>query len=407
VWRKERGARDFERLEMARPAWLSSRGGKASAGLLGREHVEAVAFTVYAPGEPHLYLSLDDGVTWRRVSAAGLFHDHVHEVYLPRSVGPNRTARMWVSGGDDPTGAASGVVCCEGVSADGKLEGVRWALRERPGFRFVSLTGDGKHVFVGNESLAGGVVKLADNLESIEAGDAELVLGKSRHDYHQFRTLLATPDGLLVSGSSSYEHTGDTVRADAGGVIYVSPDGGATWGELPLGARWVTSVTIAGSDVLAAVSSGRETGPDPSERRLTVLRLARPSPWHRLGPPLQVRVMAIDSSEFYRQAGYSAFPQPVLAPGEVTWRVDVAAAHSVHLLCDSLGLGRLAVDALPFSTWRLADEPWREVAALEITDAGRFDITLPVAACHARWLRVRNAGSDPLPLRLLAVAART
>lgn len=407
VWRLPRGGRTFERRQVADPPWLSGRGGNISAGLLGRDRVNAVAFTVYAPGEPHFHLSTDDGESWRRVSAAGLFREHVHEVYLPRAAGPTRPARLWLSGGDDPSGEGSGVICADGVTAEGTLEQVRWALRERPGFRFVSLAGDGKHVFVGNESLAGGVVKIADNVESIEAGDAELVLGKSRHDYHQFRTLLATPDGLLASGSSSYEYTGDTVRADAGGVLYLSTDQGITWAELLLGARWVTTLACHGPDLLAAACAGRDTGPDPSERRLTVLRVARPSPWQPLGPALQVRVLAADSSEFYRLAGYPTHPQPVLAPGEVTWRVDVSNARSLRLLCETRGAGHLRVEALPFATWRLADNPWREVASLALPEAGRYDLTLPEAAYHARWLRLSNVGTSPLPVSLLALVART
>jgi hypothetical protein len=81
--------------------------------------------------------------------------------------------------------------------------------------------GNGKHVFIGNESLAGGKLTIQDSEESIDNGDFEYVLGKFRHYYHQFRALLATPDVILISGSSSYGYVGDTVRADSGGYQYI------------------------------------------------------------------------------------------------------------------------------------------------------------------------------------------
>ena len=116
-----------------------------------------------------------------------------------------------------------------------------FALRERPGYRLVGLAGDGKHVYIGNESLSGGMLRILDNAQSIALHDFEYVLGKHRHDYHQFRSMVATADGLLAAATDSYAFTGDTIRADSGGFLYVSNDGGASFREISLGMKWVTA----------------------------------------------------------------------------------------------------------------------------------------------------------------------
>jgi hypothetical protein len=228
------------------------------------------------------------------------------------------------TGGDDPTGARSGVMCFESLDDDGSLGGARWVFPETPGYRLVGLQGNGKHVFVGNESVAGGVIKIQDNVESIEARDFEYALGKARHDYHQFNALLATRDGLLVSGTSSYRSIGDSVRADSGGYLYVSADEGASYREIALGDTWVQGIADDGAFLWIAASSSRDSSPDISSHRLQLLRLRRPSPGEPLAMPFVAKVVMLDSSRFYQFARYADHPRATLAPGERTLRVDLS-----------------------------------------------------------------------------------
>ena len=96
-------------------AWATGKSGNATAGFFGPRRDAAVAFVPYTDGGAHLFTSLDDGATWRAHDLSRYFVHHAHEAYLPRSVGNARTARMWVTGGDDPSGARSGVVCFAGL----------------------------------------------------------------------------------------------------------------------------------------------------------------------------------------------------------------------------------------------------------------------------------------------------
>lgn len=408
VWRKPRGEPSFTRHEVCRPAWATSKTSCATAGFLGSRHTRAVALTVYGTEDAHFYYSLDDGLTWRRQSMASYFRHHVHEVYLPRSVPHNRKARLWVTGGDDPSGEQSGVLCFEDHDDEGALVGPIWVLRETPGYRLVGLTGNGKYVFIGNESLAGGVLKIQDNIESIENGHVEYVLGKVRHEYHQFGALIATPDGILVSGTSNYAiYAGDTVRGDSGGSVFVSNDEGATFIEIPLGARWVTSMTYDGRWFWLSASATREYGPDVSRDRLTVWRLRKPSPYQRLVSPYVAKVLLLDSSEFYQFAGYSVHPQPVLMPGARTFRVDLSAYRSIGVDVETLDPATLVVEACPFDNWRLGANPWYDALVLVLDAPGRYRYTLPETASHNRHFRIRNDSPHPVRIRMLAFTGKS
>jgi hypothetical protein len=311
-----------------------------------------------------------------------------------------------VTGGDDPTGTKSGVLCFDALDDEGRLAGARWVVRETPGYRLVGISGNGKHVFVGNESVAGGVIKIQDNLETIEARDFEYALGKARHDYHQFNALLATRDGLLVAGTSSYRSTGDTVRADSGGYVYVSADEGASCREIALGDTWVQGIADDGTWLWLAASSGRDNAPDLSRHRFELLRLPRPTPGEPLAQPFVAKVVMLDSSDFYEFAGYADHPRPTLAPGERTLRVDLSAWGSLVVMAETYGPGMLVVEGLPFQTWRLAANPWRDVATLVLERAGRAEVTLGDGARHNRWFRVYNAGPGPLEIRSLVFLGR-
>lgn len=406
VWRKPRGAAAFQRHVVAEPAWRTSPSVKLAAGFFGREHVPLVALSIYAPDDPHLYVSLDDGVSWRRQAMDDHFVHHVHDVYLPPSVEAARVGRLWVTGGDDPTGARSGVVCFDTLDAGGRLGPARWIFRERPGYRLVGLAGNGTHVFVGNESVAGGVVKIQDNLETFEGRDFEYALGKARHDYHQFNALLAARDGLLVAGTSSYRATGDTVRADSGGYVYVSADEGASYREIALGDTWVQGLADDGASLWIAASSGRDNSPDISRHRLELLRLPRPCPGEPLAQPFVAKPVVLDSSRFYEFAGYADHPRPTLQPGERTLRVDLSAWGSLVVVGEAYGAGTLAIEGLPFQHWRLSDHPWRDVATLVFEGAGHAEVVLGDGARHNRWFRARNAGRAPLELASLTFLGR-
>ncbi|MGC3988133.1 MAG: hypothetical protein QM796_00335 [Chthoniobacteraceae bacterium] len=138
AWRKERDSARFERVVCADPAWQTSKNGNAAAGFFGQGATPMVALAIYA-SPAHLYFSLDDGRTFQRQPLEAEFLEHVHEVYLPRAKTLERRARLWVSGGDDPSGARSGVVTFETLDDRGQLATRRRAFGERPGYRLVDV----------------------------------------------------------------------------------------------------------------------------------------------------------------------------------------------------------------------------------------------------------------------------
>jgi hypothetical protein len=405
VWRKPAGARTFERSIGAELPWATTTGGNATAGYIGNPPREMIAFAVYE-SPAHFWYSLDDGISWRAQPLGKTFAMHVHEVYLHRSANLQRTARLWVSGGDDPSGVGSGVVTFDGVSDDGRLVGPEYVLRERPGYRLVGLAGDGKHVYVGNESLSGGILRILDNAQSIALRDFEYVLGKHRHDYHQFRSMAATADGLLAAASDSYTFSGDTIRADSGGFLYVSNDGGASFREISLGMKWITALVYDGRAFWIAGGMNREYGADPSLLRMTLLRVPKPGPYDALASAYCAKAVVVDSSSFYRMAGYAEHPTPMLAPGERTFRVDLSPYASIAVEAETIGSATLAVEALPFQNWHPDEDAWRDVATLVTGAAGRVSAMLPTLAAHNRWFRIRNAGPNPIAVRRLWFVGR-
>jgi hypothetical protein len=316
-------------------------------------------------------------------------------------------ARLWVSGGDDPSGRASGLVTFDRVDASGALGGLAFALRERPGYRLVGLAGDGKHVYVGNESLCGGVLRILDNAESIASADFEYALGKGRHDYHQFRSLAATADGFLASATDSYAFIGDSVRADSGGYLYVSADGGASFCERSLGMKWITALAYDGKAFWIAGGMNGDSGADPSPFRLTLLRVPKPGAWERLGSDYCAKALVVDSSGFYAKAGYPDHPRPRLEPGERTFRADLSPYTSVVVEAESYGPARLVVEALAFENWTVSENAWRDVATLDFAQAGSLVQPLPATGAHGRWFRVRNAGTRGVELsRVVLIGKR-
>lgn len=405
VWRKPVGASTFTRVVTTDPPWGTTKGGNATAGYIGGPPREMVALSVYE-SPAHLWTSLDDGLSWQRQDLRTTFALHVHEVYLPRSANSSRVSRFWVSGGDDPSGEGSGVVTFDGVTADGALTGLRHVVRERPGYRLVGLAGDGKHVYIGNESLAGGALRILDNAQSIERGDLEYVLGKHRHDYHQFRSMVATADGLLAAASDSYAYVSDTVRADSGGFLYVSSDGGASFSERSLGMKWITALVYDGDAFWIAGGMNREYGADPSDLRLTLVRVPKPGVHDVVATPYCAKAVVMDSSAFYAMAGYPTHPRPRLAPGERTLRVDLSPYASIALDVHTYGPAKLVVEALPFQNWNPEGDAWRDVAAVETGATGRGGALLPPLAAHNRWFRVRNAGAIDIEVARIAFVGR-
>ena len=406
AWRKPRGASAFLRtVATIAPAWQTSKSGNATAGYFGAQHREMVAITIYA-SPAHLFFSVDDGLTWRLQDLSGAFALHTHEVVLQPGVNAHRIGRLWVTGGDDPSGRGSGLVCFDALADDGSLAGLRYVLRERPGFRLVGLAANGRHVYIGNESLAGGILKLHDNAQSIELADFEYALGKNRHDYHQMRSLLATVDGILISGTDSYGYVSDTIRADSGGYVYVSTDDGASFREIPLGAKWVTGITYDGAAFYIAISMGREDGADISDHRLTLLRLPKPSAYAELTDPYCAKVVVADTSGFYKMAGYPDHPQPSLAPGESTFRVDMSRYRDVAIIVETRGAAKLVVEALPFYDWHPDEHRWHEVLSLQLKRAERRIAMLPIPQALARYLRVRNVGKGAAEVRQVAFVGK-
>lgn len=402
VWRKPQGATSFTRTEVTGSAWMTSKSGNMTAGFFGSARAKMIALGIYGSSDAHFYYSLDDGLTWRKQSMTDCFAMHVHELYLPKSVNPRRKARLWVTGGDDSRGERSGVVCFDSLLEDGSLAGLQKIFSEIPGYRVVGINGNGRHVFIGNESLAGGVLKIQDNQESIDNRDFEYVLGKVRHDYHQFRALVATADGILVSGSSSYGYISDTVRADSGGYLYVSNNEGASFIEVALGTRWVTTIAYDGSFFWFAVTDGREAGADIARDRFRIYKLRKPSPYAELATPYVAKTVICDTSTFYEFAGYEAHPHSGLDPNERTMRADMTSYRTVVLAVETLDAGTLVVEAVPFYNWSLQDNMWYEALTLDFLGPERREVLLPETVIHNKYLRVRNAGDSRIRIRFVA-----
>ena len=403
VWRKPIESSSFSRyVVVTDPAWKTSLSGNMTSGYFGDEPRKMVALAIYASSDAHFFYSFDDGLTWKRHKMGKQFKKHVHEVYLPSSVGVKRKARLWVSGGDDTSGNKSGLLYIDSTSWKG-LGKPHWVFREKPGYRLVGLHGNGKNVFVGNESVAGGMLKIQDNLESIDKKDFEYVLGKSQHDYHLFRSLYSTSDGILTAGTSSYrEFAGDTIRADSGGFIYVSNNEGATYTEIPLGETFITSVAYDGASFWYSTSANRESGGDFSKKRFRVLKLPKPSAFAVLTSPYICKAVLVDSSAFYKFAGDPNPPKASLAPNDRTLKVDLCAYKSVVLVVETFNAGSLAIEAVPFYNWSLETTPWYDIESVTLDGPEKREIPIPHTAQHNRWFRVRNSGSGSIEIKFLA-----
>ena len=405
VWRKPKGVETFARTVATDPSWGTTTGGNLTAGWFGTPPREMVALSVYL-SPARIWFSLDDGMSWRRQDMGDVFTHHTHEVYLHRSATYGRACRLWITGGDDPSGSGSGLTTFEAIEPDGTLSGFRYVLRERPGYRLVGLAGDGKHIYVGNESLSGGILRLLDNVQSIELEDVAYTFGKSRHDYHQFRSMVATSDGFVAAATDSYAFIGETIRADSGGFLYVSNDGGASYRELSLGMKWITGLVYDGTSFWLAGGMNREYGPDPTGLRLTLLRIPKPPPFADLTSPLCTKPVVMDSSSFYAMAGYAEHPRPTLVPGAATFRVDMGPYSKISVVADTYGSADLAVEALPFTNWHPDEDIWHVVATLRLSGAGRAETLLPTVAAQNRWFRVRNVGAQALEVRQISFTGR-
>lgn len=120
VWRKSLGCSSFTRhVVVTNPAWKTSMSGNMTSGYFGDEHRKMVALAIYAPTNAHFFYSFDDGLSWKKQEMSKQFKNHVHEVYLPSSIGANRKARLWMTGGDDTTGEKSGLLYIDSKSFGG------------------------------------------------------------------------------------------------------------------------------------------------------------------------------------------------------------------------------------------------------------------------------------------------
>lgn len=195
---------------------------------------------------------------------------------------------------------------------------------------------------------------------------------------------------------------GDNVRADSGGLLYVSNNEGASFIQLSMGARWITTIAYDGKNFWFAATAGREEGADISQERFRVYRLLKPSPYADLSTPYVAKVLICDTSKFYKLAGYETHPQAGLAPGERTMRVDMTSYRTVVLEVETLEPGTLVVEAVPFYNWRLDDNPWKDAIQVTFSEAQRKEILLPETVLHNKYLRVRNAGDKSISIQLLA-----
>jgi hypothetical protein len=217
--------------------------------------------------------------------------------------------------------------------------------------------------------------------------------------------MVATADGLLAAASDSYAYVSDTIRADSGGYLYLSGNGGASFREISLGMKWISGLVCDGAAFWIAGGMNREYGADPSALAMSLLRVPKPGALEELSAPYCAKAVVMDSSAFYTMAGYAEHPRPALGPGERTFRVDLSPYASAVVEAETYGPATLAIEALPFQNWHPDEDPWRDVATLS-TAAGRIAVQLPALAMHNRWFRVRNSGNVAVELKRIAFVAR-
>lgn len=384
VWRMEKGASTFTRTVISTDWVWDTPEGNITSGYFGNQPERMIAFGTYTR---IFYYSVDDGLTWQTHNMSDYANNHVHSLYLPRTIDV-LPCRLWATTGDDPTGNKGGVLYAD-TWEDDEIGGWTWAFRERPGYRLVGITGNTKRIFVGNESMAGGILSIGADNTSVAEGLWEYGLCRHRLDFHQFKSMIATDDGYLFTATDSY-NTGNTPHRSQGGVIYISPDFGATFSEVQLLAdHWVTSATYDGEYFYWV---GGRVGPS-----FNVFRVAKPPMYSKHIPPYVAKSVMVDNGLGNVRLS--------LLPGESTPVVDMSAWSSIKLSVRTQGPGVLRVQASPFYTdpyWRSQGtdiEGWYDVDVLRFTRPGLQEVVLSPEASHNMLFRVLNSTDEPVLIR--------
>lgn len=386
VWRKEKGNSDFVAKAVQTPRWNDSSTSCIDAGYIG-DDVPIVAFTNYTK---ELWYSLDDGHTWD-VFVFSQLRDHFHEVYINKAPHKGRgKGRLWAATGDDFNAIEnenSGVVVWDTLDHEDKitLNNCKWVFKDRPGYRIVGITGNFNHVYGGNEASAGGMLKIAQNDHSIDDKEWEYCLGRNRFDFHQFRTVIATDDGLLFSATDSYARA-ETRHKSHGGYIYISQDEGATFREIPImSTGWVTSATYTG-DAFYFVGDRLDT------QNLNVFKLTKQD---ILSYPRQ---NYIAKSPFVEN-GDGSTPLTLKVNDWYKPIVDMSDYDDINVLIETQGKGVVEIQASKFYTdpnWHSQGdtEGWQTIRRIKFNRPERKDIHLTDSDRHHKLYRVIAVDGD-------------
>lgn len=388
VWRKPKGTTPFTRTVVNDPAWNIHENGNISSGYFGVNHIKMVAFTSY---DQILNYSLDDGLTWLSQDFTAYSH-HLHGVYLPKYEFGGHKAKMWLAIGDDFTGQIAGIMHLDTLNGDNTMAGHTWAFRERPGYRLVGITGTRKRMYFGGESSAGGILSISNDDYSIANNLWEYKLGRNRMDFHQFRSLLVTDDGLLFSVTDSYA-AANTPHKNQGGYAYLSQDDGATFVEFPINGGRFTRGAAYNGDYFYFGSN--EVDSEKTNSPMIMYQLAKPT---TVLPPNKYIVKSIYVSN---DAG------TVKLPGNgVSIMVDLAAYTQIKVSIETATAGRIKIQAAPFyvdPAWTPQGDikGWQDITSVSFSGAERKDIILPKESCYNRLFRVVNATGTEIQFKHL------
>jgi hypothetical protein len=411
VWRKTIVSSTFTRTVITLPGYtpgtnVLTRDSNMSAGYMGANHNKIVGFSIYSSQSDPIkgfFYSLDDGLNWLFCDMASYADHHVHSIAFDKSVYTGHASKIWVAIGDDFTGAKAGVYSADTLDGSNNITNWTQIFAERPGYRLVSIVATAKKIYCGNESASGGLLAISNDATSIANGDWEYLLGRNRLDYHQFRSLVVTDDGIICSVSDCYPADNKPHKGQ-GGYAYISTDEGASFKEISLDFYNSACVGYDGSNFyFAGQWTDGTVGTTYSVNSFIIYKLPKPTPYADLTSPFIVKSPIVDmggSNHAYIEAG------------KATPWVDMSPYKEIVVSMESLGACKLRLQASPFKTSPYANSQgtdwvgWHDIKTFEFKSAGRIRYVIPSEEAHNRYFRVFNPSNEDITAKYILFTGR-
>lgn len=375
VYRKTAGSSTFTRVELTGTLWTTTVSSKIDAGYLGAGLTKIIAFTNYTKS---LYFSTDDGLTWATQDMSAYVLSHIHTLCITKVNNPNN--KMWLTFGDDYTGAKGGIYYIDSITGSTLAVPVQ-AFAERQGYRLVPIACNTKMIVAGNESGCGGLLAISNDTISITNKAWEYLNGRNNLDYHNFRALMITPDNLIVSGTYGYD---GTPQQTSGGYIHITDDEGVTYQRIAINhGTSITNMTCSKDNIWAIGSIHY-----PNKNPLVVFRIAK---------PVQIPVNPYIVKPVYLDNGKGAMPKLTLAAGASTPMANMSKCKTLTVSVETWGAGDVLIQATPFKTdpafggATQADIPgWYTVASMSFRGAEQKRMLLSEQDSHNMMYRIVN-----------------